>query len=251
VGILNALVSSQVRICRAFDGLLPEKYRVDGNQDFITSFAPKYLRPGLCVYDVGGGKQPYVSVERKMALGLVVVGLDIDQHELERAPAGAYDRVIAADITRFRGSGEADLLICQALLEHVRDVRQAFAAIASILKPGGTAAIFVPSRNAVYARINRLLPEWLKRKILFALFPDTNRAQGFPSYYDRCTPKDFRRLAAEHGLGVVEETHYYISGYFTFFFPLHFVWRIWVLFYHALAREQAAETFCMALRRVA
>ena len=63
--------------------------------------------------------------------------------------------------------------------------------------------------------------------------------------------REFRWLAAEHGLSVVEETHYYTSGYFTFFFPLYFVWRMWVLFYHALAREQAAETFCMALRRVA
>ena len=34
--------------------------------------------------------------------------------------------MICADITRFKGGGDADLIICQAVLEHVKDVEGAF-----------------------------------------------------------------------------------------------------------------------------
>jgi SAM-dependent methyltransferase len=61
--------------------------------------------------------------------------------------------------------------VCQALLEHVSDVNGAFESIASILRPGGQAVIFVRSRNAVFARINLVLPEKFKRWILFQVFP--------------------------------------------------------------------------------
>lgn len=175
--------------------------------------------------------------------------MDIDQDELDRAPAGVYDRTICADIGRFAGAGDADLVICQALLEHVRNVDGAFAAMASILKPGGRALIFVPSRNALYARLNLLLPQAFKKRLLHAVYPKTRQGQGFPSFYDQCTPRDFRRLARKHGLSVEQESFHYISSYFSFFVPLYVLWRLWILGYRALAGEQAAETFCMALRK--
>lgn len=172
--------------------------------------------------------------------------MDIDQGELDRAPTGIYDRTICADIGCFYGAGDADLLICQAVLEHVRDVDGAFASIAGILKPGGRALIFVPSRNALYARLNLLLPQALKKRLLHAVYPKTREGQGFPSYYDQCTPRDFRRLAKKHNLVVEKESYHYISSYFSFFVPLYALWRLWILGYRALAGEQAAETFCMA-----
>ena len=75
-------------------------------------------------------------------------------------------------------------------------------------------------------------------------------AQGFPAYYDRCTPRDFRAMAAQAGLEVVETRCYYRSGYFDWFFPLLLAWRLWMLLAFAvIGREQAAETFSMALRK--
>ena len=247
----SLFVDTQTYLCTAFDKIMPERFRVDGNQDFKASFAPKYLRPCLKVYDVGGGKIPYIDHRRKAELGLAVVGLDIDREELRRAPQGAYDEMICADITRFKGGGDADLIICQALLEHVKDVEGAFAAMASILKPGGKALLFVPSRNAIYARLNLVIPEGMKRKILFAIFPDCRSCCGFPAYYDRCTLKQFHLLAERHGLEVEEERTYFITDYFSFFFPAYFVWRIWILLFYLIAGDQAAESFCMALRKTA
>jgi SAM-dependent methyltransferase len=247
--MIRRLMSIQQRLSASLDRLLPKKYSVDGNQDFVKAFIPKYFKENLKIYDVGGGKNPYLDPEKKRILNATVSGLDIDERQLDSAPIGAYDRIIASDITKFQGNSDADLVICQALLEHVRDTEKAFAAISSILKPGGVALIFVPSRNAIYSRINILLPQSVKKWVLHTLYPATKGKQGFHAYYDKCTPRDFRRLSERNGLSVVEERHYFISSYFSCLFPIYLMWRAWILTFHFLSKEQAAETFAMCLRK--
>jgi 2-polyprenyl-6-hydroxyphenyl methylase/3-demethylubiquinone-9 3-methyltransferase len=201
------------------------------------------------VYDVGGGKNPVIGPERITELDLRVIGVDIDGGELASAPVGSYDRTVCADIGSYQGPGDGDLVICQALLEHVRDSGAALRAIASILKPGGRALIFVPSRNAVYARLNLLLPEALKRKILFAVFPETRRDHGFRAFYDRCTPAGFVSMAAQQGLLTEDCRLYFQSGYFRFCLPLYAAWRLWMFLFRLFAGRQAAETFTLILRK--
>lgn len=238
------------RCSRAFDKMvIPEKFRIDGNRDFIDNFARNYLRQGMTVFDVGGGKQPYINRETKEKFGLRVVGLDIDARELSLAPPDLYDDIICADITKFVGTETADLLVCQALLEHVSDVSAAFKSISSILGPGGRAVIFVPSRNAIFARLNLLLPEKFKRWILFSVFPQARTDAGFPSYYDRCTPVDFRNLIKTNGLQEIEFRPYYESAYFSFFLPAHVIWRLWMQLFRLAKGDQAAETFCLAFAK--
>lgn len=249
---VRSFIDFNRRCSHGFDAaVIPAKLRLDGNRDFIDNFAKKYLRPGMTVYDVGGGKQPYIDGETKRRLGLKVVGLDIDAGELSRAPSGLYDEVVCADITAFSGPGTADLLVCQALLEHVSDVGAAFRSIASILRPGGKAVIFVPSRNAVFARLNLMLPEAFKRRVLFTIFPQARVDAGFPSYYDQCTPREFRELIKNNGLREIEFCPYYQSAYFSFFLPAHVLWRCWTLLFRALKGDQAAETFCLAFDKQA
>ncbi len=109
----------------------------------------------------------------------------------------------------------------------------------------------MPSRNAVYARLNIVLPQSVKQRILYWLFPEMRKCQGFPAYYNNCTPAELKKLAIANGLVIIEERYYFTSSYFSFFFPLYIAWRLWVLFFHALAGEQAAETFCLALQKPA
>lgn len=247
--ILSKFVSSQVKLSKSFDQLLPAQMSIDGNRDFIGSLVPKYLAHGQTIYDIGGGKNPYLAVSEKERLNARVIGIDIDESELTHAPQYAYDAYEVADIADFMGAADADLVICQATLEHVQNVAGAFSAIASILKINGKALIFVPSRNAVFARLNLILPQRLKEKILYTVFPHTERDQGFVAFYDQCTPKQFRKLAGLSNMRVVEERVYYKSSYFSFFFPLYFLWRLWTLIGRAIWKEQAAETFCMVLEK--
>jgi SAM-dependent methyltransferase len=249
--MLGAIVDQQMRWSTAIEELLPAEYRIDGNRFFIDSFHERFLHPGSTVFDVGGGKQPITSAERKRRLGIRVVGVDISGEELSAAPPGCYDEIVCADITLYRGHATADVVICQALLEHVRSTEAAMTALASMLKPGGVLLIFVPSRNAVFARLNLLLPQRLKEALLFALFPAARGAQGFVSYYHRCTPRDFERMARANGLDVEERHLFYKSMYFSFFAPLHLIWRLWIFLFRFIRREQAAETFVYAFRKSA
>ena len=248
--LARGLINSQTALSSAFDRCLPERFRVDGNHHFRSEFIGGFLARNQTVYDLGGGRSPFISKENKAKLGLRLFGLDIDGAELAGAPEGVYDGAVCADVCTYTGPADADLVICQSLLEHVRDTHRAFQCIAGLLKPGGTALIFVPSRNAVYARLNLLLPHGLKRRILYIVFPHTRR-KTFPAYYSRCTPRDFRRMAHEHGLEVVSLQPYFLSSYFIFCFPLHLFWRLWILLYERLAGEQAAESFSMAARKPA
>jgi SAM-dependent methyltransferase len=244
--MLRSIIRSQVYLSRRFDALLPSRFTVDGNREFFT-IAPEMLKPGMTVWDIGGGKQPLISRALKEKLGLRIVGFDISGDELAAAPAGVYDRTVVADLCNFRGAGDADLVICQAVLEHVPDAASAFQGISSILKPGAIAILFTPSRNAAFARLNLLLPQKLKERLLFAFYPEAAGHQGFPAYYDRCTPRQFRRIAQAAGLRIAEQRLYYQSAYFTFAFPVHLLWRLWVLLFAAVAPESAVETFTLTL----
>jgi 2-polyprenyl-6-hydroxyphenyl methylase/3-demethylubiquinone-9 3-methyltransferase len=224
----HKLVQLQVLLCAAFDRLLPPRFTLDGYRDFLNNFAWRYVRSGQLVYDVGGGKNPFFSAAKKVRLGVRVVGLDISPAELAAAPPAAYDEIVCADISQYHGKEEADVVVCAALLEHVKDSEAALVALRSLLKPGGIALLFVPSRNALYARLNLLIPQAAKQKMLFMFFPQTRPYQGFPAYYDRCTPGSLRRLAQVHGFEVVGFKPYYFSSYFSFFFPFYALWRMWI-----------------------
>ncbi|MEK6709066.1 MAG: methyltransferase domain-containing protein [Nitrospinota bacterium] len=248
-GFLHNLIESQKKLSRWLDSPLPEKFRIDGNTHFQQVIAPRHLRPEAVVYDIGGGKTPLVTPEEKVRLGLRVIGLDIDADELGKAPPGSYDEMICADIAQFRGRGDGDFVICRTVLEHVTDVPAAFEGIVSMLKRGGLALIFVPSRNAVYARLNLMLPQSFKRRMLRFLFPELGERIGFPSYYQRCTIPDFVKMAGEAGLDLLEKRAYYLSEYFSFFAPAHLLWRAWIMLFYLLREERAAETFSLVLEK--
>lgn len=248
--MIRFLINLSRKFSNVLDKLLPSKFKIDGNGNFGEDFLPRYITgQGFTLYDVGGGKQPCISLERKTTLRCRVIGIDIDQRELDQAPPNVYDRTIQADITKYVGEGDGDFVICRALLEHVKSAKDSLRNINSILKPGGLALIFVPSHNAVYSRLNLLLPGSIKRKILFFVHPETKGKQGFPAYYDRCTPKEFKRMAADLNFEIVEFKAYFISSYFNFFFPFYMIWRIWILLFWLMAGENAAETFSIVLRK--
>ena len=166
------------------------------------------------------------------------------------APPGAYDRLVCADVTRFRGSGDADLAICQAVLEHVNDTSAALRALASIVRPGGKVAIFVPCRNALFARLNLALPETTKRRMLFTLFPVRKEVHsGYPAVYHRCTPRLMSTDAGAAGLQLERLDVYWHSTYLSAFAPAWAAWRLWTLIMWAKGSREMCETFSLVLSR--
>jgi 2-polyprenyl-6-hydroxyphenyl methylase/3-demethylubiquinone-9 3-methyltransferase len=250
--MLSKFIFFNQTLSQNFDRLLPKKLRKDGNGTFLREILPSAVGRGDIVYDLGSGSQPYFSPEGKEKIGAIVVGLDIDSAELAGAETGSYDRTIVHDLCTFEGVADANVVICQATLEHVPDTTGAIRAITSTLAPGGRAFIFAPCRNAAFARLNIILPEALKRKILFSLFPSKAEGHdGFKAYYDKCTPSAIERLARENGLEVDERHVFWMSSYFTIFFPAFVAWRLTQLISWLILRDDAAETFIFVLRKPA
>ena len=237
------------RMSEAFDRwTIPAKWRIDGLQDYRERIVPPLLQHAKVVHDVGGGKLPFVGSVTAKSEGQVVIGFDIDEDELKRAPKGIYDSWVVGDIggkKLEKPTRKADLVICQVVLEHVKDNEQSIKNIVEHTKRGGTISLFVPSRNAAFARINALLPQRLKERVLFGIFPETRHAQGFPAYYHLCTAAKMRQLLEKNSCEIVEQRHYYQGHYFSFFLPLHAMWRIYQLVAYSITKDAAADFYCL------
>ncbi len=135
------------------------------------------------------------------------------------------------------------MVICEAVLEHVKNNTQAIKNISELTANKGTIALFIPSRYALFAVINRWLPESIKRKLLFSIFPGTEHAQGFPAYYNQCTSKKITRLLEDNNVVIQKVINYYHCTYFSFFLPAHILWRLYQLISYGLLRSRASESF--------
>lgn len=232
----------------AFDKkFVPEKYCKYGTADFQLNIIPEALKENMTVIDVGGGKAPHITPKEKEALNLKVIGLDIDENELQSAPAGIYDEIRVADITKYVGEAvDGDLIVSRALLEHVNNVPATLENMTRMIKPGARIAVFAPCRNAWFARINMIIPQKWKVKLINALYTEKVEEahyMGFKAYYDHCVPSKIEKIADSLGLQIIEKRLYYMSNYFAFFTPLYIFWRSYQFIVIKMGVEDLCEGF--------
>ncbi|MGX5673557.1 class I SAM-dependent methyltransferase [Thermomonas fusca] len=249
VDMFREFVALNLRACRACDRFFFNDFSVDGNRSF-NEVAPTIIADGQFIADVGGGKTPFFPPSEVRERHLHVTGVDIDGLELASAPKGAYEEVMVTALEACQGGSNHDVVVAQSVLEHVVDGREAMRGISTLLRPGGTVITFCPNRRAWFARLNLILPEKLKRAILFSVFPSKRERQGFPAHYDGCTPREMIKNMADFGIELVECRYYFVSSYFMFFFPLYLLWR---LANYPLMRfwpERYCETFLLIGKKV-
>lgn len=252
MGVLYKFFKWNFNLSMGFDRVfLNESYTTYGTSDFHKSLIPEYITENSVVYDVGGGKCPHIFPDVKAKKNISSIGVDIDADELSRAPEGGYDRTICADITDVSGDGDGDFVISRATLEHVKDARAAIMNMASFIKPGGRMIFFAPGRNAWFARLNMILPEGLKNKLINYFYDESGLANvmGFKAYYDRGTPAQIEAVLEEAGLQIVEKRLYYMSNYFAFFVPLYVFWRLYQVTVRLLGTERFCEGFAYVVER--
>jgi ubiquinone/menaquinone biosynthesis C-methylase UbiE len=134
------------------------------------------VRPGQRVLDLGCGAGRHAfEVYRR---GGQVVAFDLDTAELSgvrgmigamraagEAGAGAGAGTVSGDGTRMPfGDGVFDRVIAAEVLEHVLDDQRAMNELARVLRPGGLAAITVPS--------------WLPERVCWALSQEYHQVPG-------------------------------------------------------------------------
>ena len=125
----------------------------DALRDLATGDGPDD-RP-LDVVDVGGGTGGFAVPLARLGHRVTVVDPSPDAlAALQRraGEAGVEVRAVqgdAAGLLDVVDAGSADLVLCHGVLEHVDDPVPATAALAAVLRPGGTLSLLVASRNAV------------------------------------------------------------------------------------------------------
>ncbi len=249
MSILKTFFTINTKISFAFDKLLPASMSVYGTTDFHARLLPAHLQSNWKVYDIGGGKRPFIFPDMKKEMNIELVGVDIDESELKKAPKGNYDEIIVADMTAYTGVGDGDMVISRSTLEHVKDTRGTIASMATCVKDGATLIVFAPCRNALFTRLNDWLPESIKRKLLKALYGDQANVMGFEAFYDRCTPSQMRENIKDADLRIEEETIYWMSNYFAYFFPAHIVWRVYQIFVRMLGMNNLCEGFAYVIKK--
>lgn len=240
--LLRRLVLGQIAACKVIDRRFFGSLTTDGNGEFCE-LVRQLVPPGTVIADIGGGKTPVFTVDEVNENGFKVTGIDIDADELSRAPAGAYSQVVVSAIERCEGPAVHDFVLAQSVLEHVSDGKGAATGIASLARPGGTIVTFCPCKRAWFARLNLLMPEALKRAVLFTVFPEKRKRQGFPAFYDGCTPSEMIWNMAAAGVSVTQVRYFYVSSYFMFFVPLYLLWRLCNYPLIRMFPERYCETF--------
>lgn len=167
------------------NGRLPERYQRSRNQDFHAHVEEK-LRPGVSVLDVGSGRRPTVPVDLRPP-GCYYVGLDLSAAELELAPPGSYDEMVACDATQSVGAfvSSFDLVLSWQVLEHVRPLDHALHNLYSYLRPGGRLVAEMSGTFSIFALADRVLPERVRLELLVRLL-DREPTEIFPAYFHKC-----------------------------------------------------------------
>ena len=148
----------------------------------------------------GSGRHPTVAPARS-APDTMYVGLDLVAEELRLAGPGAYDQLIVADLATPVEAlvGTIDLAVSWQVFEHVERLDSAFANLHAYLKPGGTLVSLFSGKWSAFGVVNRLLPDSVGHRLVDRTMRRSSNLllPVFPAYYDRCSARALRRLAAE------------------------------------------------------
>jgi SAM-dependent methyltransferase len=203
---------------------------IDGHPRYTEDwFAPfraaiqAELRPGCVVIDVGGGRNPAIS-RSELPADATYIGIDLSVRELAAAPAGSYDRAIAADVTerQLALEGCADLVVSWQVLEHVAPLDEAISNIYSYLRPGGLFVAHLSGGRSAFALINRSVPHRLAKVAMKRLL-QRDPVSVFPASYDRCTYSALSQMLGDWS-EVRITPRYRGATYFRFVPPIQWVY---------------------------
>lgn len=209
------------------------------------------FNPGMTVADIGAGKNSHFAKHLDRSAKSRIIAIDVSDDELAENDTAAEKRV--ADVTRHLplAHGEADIIVSHSVLEHLEDVESFIQKAAGVLLPGGHFISVFPSKYALYALLNRMLPRELSSRLLRLLVPGSEGVLGFPTYYDNCFPSAMTRVLRRNGFEVVDvRVSYAQTDYFAFLLPLYLLIAAFEMLLMALGWRNLAATVMIVARRV-
>lgn len=168
------------------------------------------LQPRDVVLDVGCGRGAGAQedpVAYKRALRTLkgkcarVIGLDVDA--AAQANPG-LDEFRLLDTPRWPvDDAQADLVLADFVIEHVRDPQAFFAECWRVLRPGGHLCVRTANRLGYVGIIARLVPERLHRRVLRVAQKERQAEDVFPTVYAANTVPALRRVLRQAGFRAV------------------------------------------------
>ena len=212
----------------------------------------KYLADNFTILDVGGGRRWQFQDERKNFTGLHVIALDPSEEQLSYNH-DADQKILFAMGTDKRAPLDdnfVDMVTSHMVLEHITNNDLTIHEISRILKPGGKFISVMPSKFALFAVINQMMPNWLARKILFFFYPEKKEIGKFKAYYDRTYYPAMQKLLNRYGFSKTEFFFSYNqSGYFGFFVPFALISLLWDFLMYSFGVKPLSAYLCFVAHK--
>lgn len=244
MSVLSKLVSFNIRLSEIVDRNFRRFVHRRNYEELILRSINKVTnnRDSCSVMEVGGTNRPLMKRSKEIRYD----GMDIEYKE---QCEHIYDNFIVQSIEE-PIRNKYDLIISKALLEHVKDNDASVMQMYKALRPGGYTIHYLPSRYHPYSLAVRLVgPKWQIRliKILRPLAVDIT---GYPVFFNKCSPKEMRKLFKHKGFKhVITTTFFRANGYFRFFLPFYIAVTLWENICKKLQWEQLCSGFIIIARK--
>lgn len=163
------------------------------------------VTPEMTVLDVGCGRgavvdrmkeNPWEQVRVLKGHCKQVIGIDVSDAGFENPLIDEF-RKIEGDRWPVE-TASIDLLVSDAVLEHVPDPSRFFAECSRVVKPGGYLCIRTPNRWSYVSLIASIVPNRYHGKVVEMVQPGRTAKDVFPTYYRANTIRSIRRLLRAH-----------------------------------------------------
>jgi ubiquinone/menaquinone biosynthesis C-methylase UbiE len=196
--------------------------RVDGGVAFYVR-VHALLRSEMTVLDVGCGRGEFVErMDRNPALKWrilkgackKVIGIDVSDAGRENSTLDEF-RSLDSECWPVE-SASIDLLVSDAVLEHVPNPDMFFAECNRVVKPGGFVCCRTSNRWAYYALIASMIPNRFHAAIISRVQPGRKEEDVFPTVYRANSVRALQRLMRNHNFEGCVYRHIAEPSYFRF-----------------------------------
>jgi SAM-dependent methyltransferase len=182
--------------------------RIDGTVAFYTR-VQALVKPDMVMIDFGCGRGAYtadpVTYRRDLRIfrgkARQVIGIDASAAAADNPFLDEFRCLKAADWPV--ADGEANLIVCDNVLEHLPDPAAFFHEAYRTLSPGGSLCIRTPNQLNYIALLSRLIPNRSHTRVLAKAKPNLSEVDIFPTLYRCNTIPLLRRALQRQGFQAV------------------------------------------------
>jgi SAM-dependent methyltransferase len=239
--------------------LYPERYiasfsRHEGRFLFYSLVADLLSRDSV-VLDLGAGRGAQIESSEGYMRQLIsfagrckrYIGVDPDPVVLEN-PFLEEAHVMAADGSIPLPDSSVDLIVANAVLEHVADPRRLVSEVRRLLRPGGWFCAWTPNRRGYVGLAARIVPNKFHAKIVSVAEPQGGRTERdvFRVVYRMNTKAAIRSVFSNDDF---EDFSFYDNGTPSYHFNNLLIAKFWLLVMAILPNAMAKSLFVFVRRR--